>query len=152
MRLAIRLLTALAFALFAVAIGVAQLGEQARATEPSYQWPGLIEAFVALAILALTVLLFLIASILGLALAIRAKERPWVIAIALSAAGIISIYLGLFLPNGFLALALRLLPPLGLWAVLLFLVPALLGSVFLALYSFHTPPNSRPPLYAGLDS
>jgi hypothetical protein len=102
------------------------LGEQARTTQPSYRWPGLFEALIVVALLALTVLLFLIASIPGLALAIRTKEQAWAITIGLSAAGIILIYLGLFLPNGFLLPALRLLPPLGFWGVLLFFVPALL--------------------------
>jgi hypothetical protein len=74
MRVAIRLLTGATLVFFVVAIAAAQLGEQARATQPRYQWPGLIEALIVVALLALTVLLFLVASILGLALAIRAKE------------------------------------------------------------------------------
>jgi hypothetical protein len=151
MRVAIRLLTGATLVFFVVAIAAAQLGEQARATQPSYQWPGLLEALIVVALLALTVLLFLVASILGLALAIRAKEWSWAFTIGLSAAGIILIYLGSFLPNGFLLPVLRLLPPFGNWGFLLFFVPALLGDVFLALYGFRTSPDPRPSLFARLD-
>jgi len=154
MRVAIRLLTTATLIFFVVAIGMIQHGEQARATLPSYRWPGLFEALVVVALLALTILLFSIASALGLIVAIRAKEQLWVIAIALSAAVVALIYLGLFRPNGFLLPVVRLLPlsSMGFWGFLLVFVPALLEDVFLTGYSFHTVPDTHPPLYMRLGS
>ena len=154
MRVAIRLLTGATLVFFVVAIAAAQHGELARATQPSYKWPGLLEALVVVALLALTILLFSIVSVLGLIVAIRAKERPWVIAIASSAAGVALIYLGLFLPNGFLLPVVRLLPlsSLGFWGFLLVFVPALLENLFLTVYSFRTVQDPDPPLYMRLGS
>lgn len=118
MRVAIRLLTGATLIIFVMAIGVAQHGEQARATLPLSRWPGFVETLAVFALLALTLLLFAISSILGLILAIRTLERPWVIAVALSVMGIVLGYLGLLLPNGFRFLlpAVRfVLPQLSLW-------------------------------------
>ena len=82
MRIAIRLLTATTFVLFVVAIGVAQYGvqDQAQTAHPVRYIPGLLEILVVLALLVLTMLLFTIASILGLVLALQVKEKPWAIA------------------------------------------------------------------------
>jgi hypothetical protein len=153
-RVAIRLLTGATLVFFIVAIAAAQHGEKARATLPAQYFPGLFEALVVVALLALTILLFSIASILGLIVAIRAKERPWVIAIALSAAAVALIYLGLFTPNGFLLPVVRLLPlsSLGFWGFLLVFAPALLGELFLMVYSFRTVQDPDPPLYMRLGS
>jgi len=151
MRIAILLLIVATLIIFIVATGVAQHGEQAQATEPSYQWPGLVEAAILVALLALTLLLFIISSILGLVLAIRSKERPWAIAIALGVMGIALIYLGLFLPDGFLLPIVRYFPPhRGLWGFLLVFIPALLGGALLTIYSFRTRSDLRPPLYIRL--
>jgi hypothetical protein len=112
MRVAIRLLAGATLIIFVMAIGAAQHGEQARATLPLSRWPGFVETLALFALLALTLLLFAISSILGLILAIRKLERPWVIAIALSVMGIVLGYLGLLLP------AVRfVLPQVSLWGV-----------------------------------
>jgi hypothetical protein len=151
MRISIRLLTATTLVLFVVAIAVAQHGEQARAIGTSRNIPGLFEFFVLGALLTHMVLLFLITSILGLALATRTKERPWVIAIALSVMGNALIYLGLFLPQGFLLPVIQpFLPHSSFLTLLLVCIPALLGDVFLTMYSLRTPPDPRPPLYMRL--
>jgi NADH:ubiquinone oxidoreductase subunit 6 (subunit J) len=75
MRVAIRLLSGATVIIFVMAIGMIQHGGQARATQPSYRWPGLLEALVVVALLALTILLSSIASALGRVAPIRAKER-----------------------------------------------------------------------------
>jgi hypothetical protein len=151
MRFAIRLLIVATLIIFVVAIGAAQHGELAQATELSYQWPGLFEALILVALLALTLLLFTISSIVGLVLAIRSKERPWAIAMALGVMGITLIYLGLFLSDGFLLPVVRYFPPnRGLWGFLQVFIPALLGSALLTIYSFRTRSDPRPPLYMRL--
>jgi hypothetical protein len=151
MRVAIRLLTATTFVLFVVAIAVEQRGEQVRATSPARNFPGLLEGLVALVLLALSMLLFGIASVLGVIMAIRTKERPWVIVMTLSVTGIALIYLREFLPHGFsLSVIQPFLPQSVLLRTLMVFTPALLGSLFLAIYSFHTPRDLRPPLYTRL--
>jgi hypothetical protein len=134
-----------------VAIAVAQHGERARATLPAQNFPGLLEDLVALALLALSMFLFGIASVLGVIVAIRTKERPWMTTMTLSVTGIAVIYLREFLPNGFLLPVVRYFPPnRGLWRFLLVFIPALLGSALLTIYSFRTRSDPRPPLYMRL--
>jgi hypothetical protein len=153
MRVAIRLLTAMAFALFVVAIVAAQHGAEAQATK-SMRFPGIFEFIAVVALLALTLLLSLVATTLGLAPAIRAKEQPWVIAIALSAVVAALIYLGLFLPDGFLLPVVRILPlpSMGFWGSLLVFIPALLGDLFLTVYSLRAVRDAQLPLYTRLGS
>ncbi len=145
MRNTIRLLTAGALVLFVVAILAAQHGEQAMATLPTYQWPGLAEELVPYALLALTVLLFVIVCVLALLAAVRAGDRLWVRTIAVLALGIGIVYLGLFLPDGFLVpLVQPYLPRSPFQALLLVYLPALGGMVLLKLYSRRAP-HAPPP-------
>jgi hypothetical protein len=145
MRVAIRLLTAGALVLFVVALSAEQHGEQAVAT-PTHPWAGFSDWLVVAALLALTVLLFVIVCVLALIAAVRAGDRPWMRTTAVLALGIGIVYLGLFLPNGFLVpLVQPYLPRSPFQTFLLVYLPALGGMVLLTLYSFRAPLTPPPP-------
>jgi hypothetical protein len=145
MRYTIRLLTLAMLSLFVVALWVADQGERAVATTPAQRYPGLGEFFLLEALLALTLLLFLLQSAIGIALARRQRNQPWGIAIALLVMGIGALYLGSIVPPGVLdPVVRRVLPSSGFQALPLTMLPVLLGSMVVAAYSFHTPPAPRP--------
>jgi hypothetical protein len=148
-----RLHTVVALSLFIAAIGVVGQREQEIAAGPKPGWPELVEELIMLGLLALTFLLYLIISILGLVVALRKRERFWMIAIVSLAAGITALYLELLLPSGFLISMVRpYLPQSAFRTLLLLFIPMLLGCAFLTLYGFRTVRDLRSLLYIGLYS
>lgn len=151
MRYAIRLLALGMLSLFVAAVWVGDVGEHAVATEHAQHtqhYAGLLEFFVLWALLALTLLLFVVVSAFGIALALRQRDRPWGIAFALIVLGIGALYLGTLVPPGvLLPLVVHVLPASGFRALPLALLPALLGSAVMAAYSFRTPPTLHPVPY-----
>jgi len=145
MRFIIRLLALGTLALFAVALWVGAQGEQADAIH-AYWYAGMGEFFILCALVALTLLVFLLVATFGVVLAARQHDQAWGVAIALLVLGISALYLGSYLPPGvLLPVVRRVLPSSSFQALPLTLLPALLGSVVVAAYSFHRQSARRLP-------
>jgi hypothetical protein len=145
MRYTIRLLTLGTLAFFIAALWVADQGERAVATTPAQRYPGLEAFFILWALLALTLLLFLLLSAFGIALALKQRDQLWGIAIALIVMDIGALYLGSFLPPGILLpVVRRVLLSSAFQALPLTFLPALLGSVVVA---FLQKRARKPPSF-----